>query len=344
MAGDVRKVKTQVVFEGEEEYKKACKEINQNLGVLASELKVVSAEYDKNDKSVEALKARQEVLSKVYEEQKRKVEENEKALSALKEQYPENTDAIARMEKALNNSKAAMLNTEKELKQIDADLETAGNGFEEMGEQAEEAVSSLGGEMAQVVEVVAKVAKVVGQAALTIGKELLNGCKAAVEFADEAKSAMNSFEAATGIANAGAEGFEQTMLNIYNGNYGESFEDIAESMATVAQSSKEVDPSSIEELTTGALALRDTFGYDIQEQMRAVNMLMDQFGISGEEAFNLIAQGAQNGLDKNGDLLDSINEYSVHFKQLGLDADQMFNALANGANRAPLAWTNWATP
>lgn len=61
-------------------------------------------------------------------------------------------------------------------------------------------------------------------------------------------------------------------------------------------------------------------------------MLMDQFGLSGEEAFNLIAQGAQNGLDKNGDLLDSINEYSVHFKSLGLDAEDMFNSFANGAD------------
>ena len=99
-----------------------------------------------------------------------------------------------------------------------------------------------------------------------------------------------------------------------------------------AQTSGEVDPTKIEELTQNALMLRDTFGFDIQEQMRAVNMLMDQFGLSGEEAFNLIAQGAQNGLDKNGDLLDSINEYSVHFKSLGLDAEDMFNSFANGAD------------
>ena len=60
-------------------------------------------------------------------------------------------------------------------------------------------------------------------------------------------------------------------------------------------------------------------------------MLMDQFGISGEEAFNLIAQGAQNGLDKNGDLLDSINEYSVHYKQLNFTAEEFFNSMINGA-------------
>ena len=60
-------------------------------------------------------------------------------------------------------------------------------------------------------------------------------------------------------------------------------------------------------------------------------MLIDQFGISGNEAFNLITQGAQLGLDKNGDLLDSINEYSVHFRQIGIDAEGMFNSLLNGA-------------
>jgi len=148
--------------------------------------------------------------------------------------------------------------------------------------------------------------------------------------ADDVKGALNDFEASTRIAEAGANGFEDAMLNIYNGNYGESFDDIADSMAIVAQSAKDTDPTNVEKLTTSALALRDTFKYDIQEQMRAVNMLMDQFGISGEEAFNLIAQGSQNGLNKNGDFLDSINEYSVHFKNLGLDAEQMFNSFANG--------------
>ena len=60
-------------------------------------------------------------------------------------------------------------------------------------------------------------------------------------------------------------------------------------------------------------------------------MLIDQFGVTGTEAFNLIVQGAQSGLNKNGDLLDSINEYSVHFKQLGIGAEGMFNAFSNGA-------------
>ena len=78
------------------------------------------------------------------------------------------------------------------------------------------------------------------------------------------------------------------------------------------------------------MLLKDTFGFEVNESVRSANMMMAQFGLTGDEAYNLIAQGAQYGLDKNGDLLDSINEYSVHFKQAGFSADEMLNMLSNG--------------
>lgn len=56
--------------EGEKEFKKALAEINQNFKVLGSEMKLVSSQFDKNDKSVDALNARNQVLSKEIEEQK----------------------------------------------------------------------------------------------------------------------------------------------------------------------------------------------------------------------------------------------------------------------------------
>ena len=61
-------------------------------------------------------------------------------------------------------------------------------------------------------------------------------------------------------------------------------------------------------------------------------MLMDQFELSAAEAYTLIAQGAQNGLDKNGDLLDTVNEYAVHYKQLGYNSEEFFNSLKNGTD------------
>ena len=56
--------------EGEKEFKKALSEINQNFKMLGSEMKLVSSQFDKNDKSVDALTARNQVLNKEIDEQK----------------------------------------------------------------------------------------------------------------------------------------------------------------------------------------------------------------------------------------------------------------------------------
>lgn len=152
-----------------------------------------------------------------------------------------------------------------------------------------------------------------------------------VQAYDNMTQGLNDFSAQTGISADASNEWGGVLQSIYSQNYGDDFRDIGDAMATVAQQARDTDPSNIEQLTINCLALRDTFDYDVGESMRTANMLMDQFGMSGDEAFNLIAQGAQNGLDKNGDMLDSINEYSVHFAQLGLDAEDMFNMMANGA-------------
>ena len=155
---------------------------------------------------------------------------------------------------------------------------------------------------------------------------------AAINVSTDVDSAMNDFAASTGTAVDELGKYEDAMLNIYNNNFGESFDDIAASMGEVKKIMGEgMGAEGLEEMTTNALMLRDTFEFDVSESVRAANSLMDQFGISGTEAYNLIAQGAQNGLNQNGDMLDILNEYSVQFSQMGYDAEDMFNMLSNGA-------------
>ena len=154
----------------------------------------------------------------------------------------------------------------------------------------------------------------------------------AVNTTQELNKATDSFVASTGVATEKTEQYEQVLGNIYRNNYGEDFQDIADSMAQVKTQLGEINDTELQNVTEDALALRDTFGFEVNESVRAAKMLMDQFGISSSEAYNLIAQGAQQGLDKNGDLLDSINEYSVHFKQNGLSATDMFNTFKAGAD------------
>ena len=148
----------------------------------------------------------------------------------------------------------------------------------------------------------------------------------------EQSKASKSFQAETGASAKSMKAYNEQMQELYKQNYGEDLEDIAKTMAEVKQQTKEVDPTKLKELTKNALGLRDTFDMDVKESMRAVNTLMNQFGLSGEEAFNLIVQGAQGGLNANDDLLDTINEYSVQFKNSGYNANDMFNMLKNGAD------------
>lgn len=161
-------------------------------------------------------------------------------------------------------------------------------------------------------------------------KETTDGLKYCAERANELHQSYNTLQTQTGATDEEMSELEQTLKNIYSNNYGNDFEDIATSLAEV-KNQTHLTGEALQSATENAIVLRDTFGFEVTESTRTADMMMKQFGLTADESFNLIAQGAQNGLDKNGNLLDSINEYSVHFKQLGLDAEDMFNMFSNGA-------------
>lgn len=307
---------------------------------MDSELKLAAATFDDNADSIEALTAKQDILSKKYDEQKLKVAAAEEMLKKYAETGKANTREAKNMENQLNKAKLALVQTEKELKQTAEQLykaETATNEFDntldDMSDTADKSSGILSklGDSLNVGSVLKGGVTAAAAGVAALGTAAAAAGKYALDFSGDVDTAMNSFQATTGIATEQAGAFEDAMLDIYNDNFGEDLTDISEAMSEVARQTKEVDPTKVAELTENALMLRDVFGYDVNEQVRAADMLMEQFGISGDEAFTLIAQGAQKGLDKNGDMLDTINEYAVQFKSLGFDAEDMFNILISGA-------------
>ena len=185
-------------------------------------------------------------------------------------------------------------------------------------------LGKIGGAAAKARKVAGAAFAAIGSAALAVGTKAVTG---AVGF----DQAMNQFAASTGIAESELSDYENTLKDIYTNNYGDSFEDVADAMAAVTQQMGDLDQASLQNITESAFTLRDTFGYDINESVRAANTMMTQFGIEGDKAMGLIATGAQNGLDFSGELLDSISEYSVQFAKVGLDADDMFKIMEKGA-------------
>ena len=174
-------------------------------------------------------------------------------------------------------------------------------------------------------------AAAIGTSFLAVGSTVAGVGIMAVNSANDLDKAMNQYLASTGKGREETERYKKVMEDIYTNNYGDSFEDIGQAMSEVTKNLGELDDASLREVTESAFALRDTFGYEIPESTRAAKAMMDNFGISGEQAMNLIAAGAQNGLDYSGELMDSISEYSVQFAKVGLDADDMFKIFQKGA-------------
>ena len=93
-------------LEGEKEFKKAIADINQSFNVLGSEMNLVSSEFDKNDKSVDALTARNQVLNKEIEAQKQKIETLRSALDNAVSSFGENDKRTQNWQIQLNNATA----------------------------------------------------------------------------------------------------------------------------------------------------------------------------------------------------------------------------------------------
>ena len=165
-----------------------------------------------------------------------------------------------------------------------------------------------------------------------MGTGAIAATKYLADLGGEWQTATNQVAASTGAAGKELEGLRDVMEDVYAANYGDSVADVADAVALVNRNMANLDQNGLTAATEGALALRDAFEYDVEESTRAAEAIRKNFGSSAEEAFSLIAAGAQNGLDYSGELIDTINEYSSQFAKLGFDADGMFNILQAGAD------------
>ena len=130
-------IKTDFVISGEKQYKQAISEINSGLGVLNSEMKKVTAQYQDNANSVEALTAKGDVLERQLLSQKDKVEQLRAALANAVEQYGEADKRTMEWEKSLNNAEAAVANTESAIRKNNDALEKAKSGMQETEKSSE---------------------------------------------------------------------------------------------------------------------------------------------------------------------------------------------------------------
>lgn len=326
------------------EFTSQVQKANSTMQQLRAEMKLNEAQMKANGTSVEGLEEKYKILSNQYDASKSKVAALQSKLDSAIRIFGEGSTEVDKWRTQLLNAQTAQVKIEQAMNECTAEIkeqraamekaetamdsaenaaETLDDAIEEAGDSAKEASEGFTVMKGALADMVADGIEAAIEGLANIGAE-------AFTMANDIDSATNTFIAKTGESVDSAEEFEGVMTDIYNNNFGESFDDIAESMATVRTNMGDMDNGTLQNMTEGAILLRDTFDFDVNESTRAAKMLMDQFGMSGTDAYNLIAQGAQNGLNKNGDLMDILTEYSVQFKDAGYSAEDMFNMLANG--------------
>lgn len=153
----------------------------------------------------------------------------------------------------------------------------------------------------------------------------------AFDVSRETEEAAAAMAGALNLPREEAERFAEVARRVYGNNFAESVSDAGDAVTEVVRTLQlAADDPSLQTITEKAIALRDTFGEDVGESVSTAKTLMDNFGLSADEAFDLITAGFQRGLNRSDDFLDTINEYSVQFSNGGASAQEFFSIMESG--------------
>lgn len=235
-------IKSQIILEGEKEYRSACKGINTSLREIGSEMKLATAEFGDNAESIDALTRKQDILKKSLEEQAKKAKAAEDALKKMRDGGIEPTNpAYQKMQTALNNTKADMVKIQKEIDDTSEKLKKSKIDWESVG------------------ETVGKVGKAIGAGVAAMGAAIGAAAGAFLGLAEstrEARENMGKLE--TGFTTAGhsAEDAKNTYTELYGilGDDGQATEAAAH-LAKLTNNEKEL--ATWTDIATGVYA---TFG------------------------------------------------------------------------------------
>lgn len=317
---------------------KSLKAVQSSSASLQSELSAVNRQLKFDPENTVLLAQKQEVLKEQIENSKSALDRLLEVQNQVEEQAKNgeiSTEQYRAYQREVEKTKSKLNSFNEQLDKTRDEFDKVANGIENLEDKSNKTdLSKVKKEMDDVKSSADNLKSAVGDAlkeATATATAIGGAVTGAIVSANGEQKALNSLQAQAGLTSEEMTKYKDVLEDVYKGNFGESQEEVANVLALIKQTTNETNPSKLKDMTENLFTLRDAYDYDFVETLRAANMLMEQFGVTGDEAFNLIAQGSQKGLNKNGDLLDTINEYSVHYKQLGYDANEFFNSLENGS-------------
>lgn len=334
------------------DFPKSFKNASDAVEKLGDHMQSLNSDSRKIAGLVAARKAVAE-SSKEYGQARRKVAELGKAMSQTSQPSKELVQSFNLAKLALDKAKTSLQKNRTALRELDAEAGTASVSLAGLVkrqkdlEQATEAAYKAQQKAAKLQPWVDLAQK--GQDGLSKALDFSNSVNAGIvkigsaanatalvaggawaKVGADYQAAMARVQASTGASAEQMKQIEEAARAVFRSGMGESFDEVARAMSTIKQVGG-LDGKELESATKNAMALGKTFDMDVNETARATSALMKNFGIDGQKAFDLIAYAAQNGANKNGDLLDTFNEYAVQYQALGFTAEQFAAHLVKGA-------------
>ncbi|MFJ6263183.1 phage tail tape measure protein [Rhodococcus erythropolis] len=280
---------------------------------LTSSFKLQNAELGQNASEADKLELAQKQLRQQMEMTDRVVHNLEQQLSAAKRVYGENSTEVQQLEAKLNQAKTTLKQFENSLQSVGRSGSQAADGMAEINKKLD---------MNNLMEA-AEVLQGISEKLIEMGKSIVN---TAIEF----DGSQRKIQASLGLTGKGAENLQKIAVDTWKKGFGENLEEVDNALIKVYQNMRDVPHEELQDASENILTLAKVYDVDLNEATRGAGQLMSQFGLSTQETFDLLAAGAQEGLNYSDELFDNLSEYAPLFKQGGFSAQEMFTILANG--------------
>ncbi|MEB9877483.1 phage tail tape measure protein [Bacillus cereus] len=280
---------------------------------LTSSFKLQNAELGQNASEADKLELAQKQLRQQMEMTDRVVHNLEQQLSAAKRVYGENSTEVQQLEAKLNQAKTTLKQFENSLQSVGRSGSQAADGMAEINKKLD---------MNNLMEA-AEVLQGISEKLIEMGKSIVN---TAIEF----DGSQRKIQASLGLTGKGAENLQKIAVDTWKKGFGENLEEVDNALIKVYQNMRDVPHEELQGASENVLTLAKVYDVDLNEATRGAGQLMSQFGLSTQETFDLLAAGAQEGLNYSDELFDNLSEYAPLFKQGGFSAQEMFTILANG--------------
>ncbi|MAP62386.1 MAG: hypothetical protein CMH34_01290 [Microbacterium sp.] len=235
---------------------------------------------------------------------------------------------IQRIERQLTGLKSA-----RTVVDVEADTSKAEAALEDVqgvaGEAGEDSGAEFGASIIAALATIPIAGAVVGIGAAA-GKALIGAFNSGLQ----QELGRDRLAGLTGLTAEDAARISRAAGEAYANNFGESIEanmDTARLALQFDLIDEEATTKDAQKVVSGLAGIADVLGEEVQPTATAVTTLLRTgMAKSAEEAYDILATGAREGVNRNEDLLDTFTEYPVVLRRLGLDGKDMLGLLNQG--------------